>query len=324
MNSKAIVILILAGFIFLALILPASADITQPTETKIFFEKDGEPYNKSVTYTVKCYGYILKVRTQEWKDYLSGNYEKRETGTYNMTEVFSYSATVDNYGDSIYEPFYYNHRVIDHCTLCGKAGGVEFTIENIGDIPNPDCNYLEYNVYRDYHSGEYGPCLMTTDESDACNKEQSRLISEGYDLCREYFEEYDENKIYPEGTRTFEMNNTTMVWTEEYYACNEEVRNIDLNCSDLLETVPCEDYCNPEGQPIRKEGSLHYTIPTDEDGNIIKHNTEKETQFAAEEKIKPENIKILTADNITSSQNLRNDTDDSFFTAILKFLGLRN
>lgn len=320
--EKYPVIFLSAVLLMTIICLPVSGDIITPTKTEIFFEKDGQPYNDSVEFTVRCYGYTFYPGSEEFTEYINGNYEKKEPGTYNMTEVFSYSATAGHYGDVIYEPFYLNYRVIDHCTLCGETNGKEFVIDDIGDSPVPDCKRAEYRVIRDYDSDV---CHMETDSAYTCFEEEERLKCQKADLCDRYLEEYDENRIYPDDTRTMEADGVTMVLTKEYLRCTDEAYSLDLNCTDLLKTVPCEDYCDPEGHPIDRECSLHYTIPTDENGNIVETDTKQESgipETITENGASKQNVRNETALNETSSLNPGKGADNNLFTVIMKFLGL--
>ncbi|UUX91966.1 hypothetical protein [Methanoplanus endosymbiosus] len=323
MNSRPITILIMAGIILIALTLPASADRAIPTDTKVFFEKDGQPYNGTVSFTVTCYGYIVDDTDPNYKNYWGDNYQRREPGTYEQTEVFSYSATVDHYGDSIYEPFYLNYRVTDHCTLCGETEGHKFVIENAGESPIPDCKMKEFMTYRDRDTDT---CRIQTKHSDACFEEEAKLKREGEILRNSYIEVFDEDKTYSGYTKTFVNDNgTTMILTEEYFACDENISKIDLKCRELYETVACEDYCNPDGQPIDRDCNLYYTIPTDDNGNIIETDKGQDCGIAetiTEKGAATQNVRNETAKNRTLSQNSRTDTDDSLFTAIMRFFGL--
>ncbi|UUX91968.1 hypothetical protein [Methanoplanus endosymbiosus] len=320
--KRRLPVFVSACLLFAVISMPVSGDIITPTKTEVFFEKDGLPYNDSVEFTVRCYGYTFYPGSEEFTDYINGNYEKKEPGTYNMTEVFSYSATAGHYGDVIYEPFYLNYRVIDHCTLCGETSGKKFVIDDIGDSPIPDCKRAEYRVIRDYDSDV---CRMETDSADACFEEEDRLRCEKADLCGKYLEIYDENGIYPDDTRTMEADGVTMVLTKEYLRCTDEAYSLDLNCTDLLKTVPCEDYCDPEGHPVDRVCSLHYTIPTDENGNIIETGTKQESGISdtiTENTAVLPDVRNETADNKTSSLNSGKGADNNLFTAIMKFLGL--
>ncbi|EHQ34688.1 hypothetical protein [Methanoplanus limicola] len=324
MSSKQITILIMAGIILIALTLPASADRIMPTSTKVFFEKNGEPYNGTVSFTVTCYGYIVDDTDPNFKYYWRGNYQRREPGTYNQTEVFSYSATVDHYGDEIFEPFYLNYRIIDYCTLSGEAEGKKFVIENAGVSPIPDCKMREKFVsFPKEKSSDV--CYISTSQSDRCQEEENELKEKEHELCDRYLEVFDKKKKYPKDTGTFKRDGVTMVITEECRKCHEEAEAIDLNCTVFDDEVSCSDYCDPDGNPLLRYCNLHYTIPTDENGNIIEMDTKQESdksETITEPDTALKDVINETAENDTSSQNTRTDADDSFFTAIMKFFGL--
>lgn len=124
-----------------------SADVIMPTVTKVYFEKDGKPYNGKIDFTVKGYGYSYPV----------GPPIERKPGTYTPKSVFEFSATYNNYGDKIYENYYMNYRQIDYFELEGKmTNGETFIIKNISLIPT-SCGY-------------------TTPESEVIKDEDGRIV----------------------------------------------------------------------------------------------------------------------------------------------------
>ena len=295
--------IILISMILLILTATASADKVIPTSTKVFFEKNGVPYNEPVKFNVACYGYRVEIRTQEFKDYLSGNYEKKDPKTYNMTEVFSYSATAENYGTEIFEPFYLNYRVIDHCTLYGETNGQKFIIENIGENPVPDCIYRE--DLTDMQCYDSDTCIIETDEYENCREKQRDLIKKNRDSCQIFIEEYDGNQTHSINGTMISNDEGKWILTKEYRSCIEEAVKTEYNCSQYYEYVPCEDYCDPDGNKIYRDCNLYYTIPTDNAGNIIEMTEEG-----------PKN-------NQTTKENTKSEENESIFTIILKFLGLK-
>lgn len=106
----------------------ASADIMTPTVTRVYFEQDGRPYDKPVSFAVNCFGY-------NWRP---GEAEKKR-GSYVPEKVFSFSATCPSYGCKIYENYYLNYRVIDYCNLEGETGEKKFKIEKYANTPAPNC-----------------------------------------------------------------------------------------------------------------------------------------------------------------------------------------
>ncbi|MFH0818861.1 MAG: hypothetical protein V1898_02615 [Patescibacteria group bacterium] len=102
------------------------ADISFPTKTQVHFTKNHQPYNKSVDYTVSCYGYI----------YLPGEDPNYDPGNYVDSLIYSYSANCTNSDSCIVEePYYLNYRHINYCRLDGVTPDGDFTIANIGDSP---------------------------------------------------------------------------------------------------------------------------------------------------------------------------------------------
>ena len=106
-----------------------NADVAMPTVTNVYFEKDGKPYDKPVSFTVNCYGY-------SWSP---GPVIMKIPGTYTPEKVFSFSATCPKYGCKIYENYYLNYRHIDYCDLEGQADGKQFKIEKYSTNPISNC-----------------------------------------------------------------------------------------------------------------------------------------------------------------------------------------
>ncbi|MDD3052646.1 MAG: hypothetical protein PHR06_16115 [Candidatus Cloacimonetes bacterium] len=296
---KSIFCLAAGIMLILAITAPVSADIAIPTSTEVFFEKNGEPYNESIKFTVKCYGYSFFPGTPEFKEFLNKGSERKEKGTYDQKEVFSYFATADYYGAKIYEPFYLNYRIIDYCTLYGETNGRKFIIADAGESPIPNCSMRENRVIR-----ESDACYMVNDEAYNCFKKEGELQDEKSESCRIYPKAYDPNKTYQKDVRIIESGNQKLVVTDEYKSCTNEASATDLNCSRYYTNVSCEDYCTPSGSLIERDCSLYFTIPTDENGNIIEMTENKN-----------DSISVFTVD-----QGL--EKSESLFTAILKFLGL--
>lgn len=242
------------------------ADKIITTSTKVFFEKNGVPYNDPVAFTVTCYGYIVDDTDPNRKYYYRGNYRRKEPGTYNQTEVFSYSATADHYGDEIFEPFYLNLRVIDYCSVCGETAGKKFYIADAGESPVPNCSMRNRPV--DYRRGS-DVCYMPNDEFDKCYHDQIEMKENERRACDIYLEEFDKTKVYPPDTQTQRIDGVTMVETGEYYECIEKARSVDLNCSCFLDEVFCRDIVDPDGNPIQRDCSLYYDIPAYGNGTII-------------------------------------------------------
>ena len=263
---RILIVSLILALLISVFCVPAGADARIATSSKVFFEKNGVPYNDSVSFTVTCYGFTYTYTDPDSKKYLSGDYEKRAPGSDNQTEVFSYSATVDHYGDEIFEPFYLNYRVIDYCSLCGETDRKKFYTENVGDTPIPNCSRRLNLVYFER---ETDVCRLNTNETRECFEDQNELRDQEWELCDQYLEKFDKNKNYPPDTRTMEIGGVTMVITPEYDECYEKARLVDLNCTNYMIEVPCEDYCDPEGNPLERDCSLKFEIPADADGNII-------------------------------------------------------
>ena len=132
--KKAVLFILILTLIISPLVY---ADIAIPTETSVYFERNGQPINEKIDFTVKGYGY-------SWSP---GPGPDKAPGTYTPEAVFSFSATYNKYGDKIYEDYYMNYRQIDYYNLEGtNADGTTFKIENISDFIS-DCNYTTSGDY---------------------------------------------------------------------------------------------------------------------------------------------------------------------------------
>jgi len=157
MREKIITLFILSLVIFPLV----SADVLFPTMTNVYFEKNGIPYNNSVTFTIDCYGY-------SWEP---GPGIQKEPGTYTPEKVFSFGATIKNYGDPIYEDYYMNYRHIDYCTLEGETREGKFSAGKFDSLPI-NCTDFHQIIMSDgtgdYASTqEYEYCIKNTEELKA-------------------------------------------------------------------------------------------------------------------------------------------------------------
>jgi len=261
------------------------------------------PYNEPVKYTVHCCGYMVDGTDPDYKNYWSRNYQRREPGTYEQTEVFSYSATVSGYGAEVFEPFYLNYREIDYCILEGETNGIKFVIENVSKSPLPDCIIRENWSYK--QCSDQDNCLAETDEFKNCREKQREVIQKNRNSCQIFIEEYDGDNTYSRNGTIISNEKGKWILTKEYRSCIEEAVKTEYNCSQYYEYVPCEDYCDPKGNPIMRDCSLYFTIPANYTGNI--------TQT-------PENER--KANKTPGVQEINDKDTDSLFTSLYRFLKL--
>ncbi|MFO7807613.1 MAG: hypothetical protein R6V40_04320 [Candidatus Moraniibacteriota bacterium] len=124
MKKIALPFLVVFGILSVASL--ARADVSIPTTTEVYFEKNGAPFNKKVDFTVKGYGY----------SYPAGSKAEKEPGSYTPEVVYSFSASYEKYGDTIEEDYYKNYRHIDYYELEGETkDGKKFTVEDIQKMP---------------------------------------------------------------------------------------------------------------------------------------------------------------------------------------------
>lgn len=133
--------------------LSAAADIAIPSETTVTFLLNGRPYEKPVSYTVKCYGQMVWP-TQPPKQIIRGE-----------SMVYSYSADCASYPCVINQSYNLNYRRIDFCSVEGTTAGSKFTIKEIGRHPATKCDYAgggqvcqsNFELPSDLFSSTQGP-----------------------------------------------------------------------------------------------------------------------------------------------------------------------
>jgi hypothetical protein len=117
-------------------VIPVSADISIPTLTNVFFERNGTPVNESVSFTMNCYGTACRPSEDCW------NKRVQDATPQNESVVFSFSATCPSYGCKIYEPYYLNYRHITRCDIEGDHNGAKFLLRNFSSTPDPNCRMV--------------------------------------------------------------------------------------------------------------------------------------------------------------------------------------
>jgi hypothetical protein len=112
LSGGSFVLLCLLTIPFLVLPLLAD-DMVHPVRTRIYFEKGGQPYNESVSYSIRCYGTF------------PGSPDR------NLSEIYGYSADCPEYGCPVWQPeprlWLYDIRF---CEIQGNTRGGGFTIKN--------------------------------------------------------------------------------------------------------------------------------------------------------------------------------------------------
>jgi len=96
------------------------ADMLIPSITRVYFDKDGVPYNGTVHYTMTCYGYTRSI--------VPG--AAPAPGSYEPDPVFRYSATCSGYGCTIYPQYYLKYTSIDWCAVEGETDEGPFVIND--------------------------------------------------------------------------------------------------------------------------------------------------------------------------------------------------
>jgi len=231
-------------------VMPASADVSIPTNTYVYFEQGGVPYNGSVQYTVACYGYTA---------YPNSPYFMSNTTPKNTSEtVYSYSASCPGYGCVIYEPYYLNYRHIARCDLSGTAGNRSFSVSNFATTPMPsNCTMLQpYDIgmgIDDYYktTPEYNTCMNATYEES--------------DRCSQYMAECDPAKDTDCGN--WVINDTYVKNTPKAIACRDAADKNRTACEVYLQKVDpstmvmYRDNWSGQMMPAMRVCDQHFTIP---------------------------------------------------------------
>ncbi|HVN74034.1 MAG TPA: hypothetical protein VMT44_05515 [Methanoregula sp.] len=232
----------------------ASADISFPTVTHVYFEKGGVPYNGSVSYTVTCYGRM----EYPWVHPVTIAPENTSDGS---GIVFTYSASCPLYGCTINEPFYLNYRIIDSCDLTGETAGTKFALKNFSATPLPNCTDLhQFDISKGY--GEY---YNETPSFTECEN-RSRKAAE---LCDNYVVPCSPDADKDCGN--WILNDTPVKDSPKSRACREAADRENLACYDLLEKLDPATmimWKDSRGQdsPAMRICEQHFMIPSSDPG----------------------------------------------------------
>jgi len=223
LKKKTFVLLLL---ITLSLfIVPVWADLILPAITHVYFEKDGAPYNGSVQYTVKCYGYFMG----------SASPVTPSPGSYRPELVFLYTATCPTYGCEIYQPYYmYGHS--DWCDLEGQIDNEWFAIRNFSSNPYSRCDFV-----RDRVSKTWG------------NKTEYYYYSPEFQACREFqddfYHELNINQFWLSTTPPVNHTNVLVLQGRSLYEVppwNRRTINKSAISMDLDQYIGYLESCLPE------------------------------------------------------------------------------
>jgi hypothetical protein len=144
------------------LFLPVQADLIVPAITHVYFEMNGTPYNGSVDYSVKCYGYFYHTIPPV----------TLAPGTYQPELVYQYSAHCGGYGCAVYPAYYYKAHV-DRCDVTGTTGARAFTLQNFSDKPYSRCDWIPERSAR--MRGNTTAYYYDTPEYSACRQFESTI-----------------------------------------------------------------------------------------------------------------------------------------------------
>lgn len=255
MVSVSLRTLILCLLLVMLTAVPTAADILNPTVTRVYFEKDGAPYNHSVSFSVNCTGCYWDMK--EWK--VPENCRQEQ--------VFSYSATCPTYGCVIYETFYLNYKEISQCDLTGETKGTKFSIPNFSTTPlPPKCTDVQDTASdsSDTSTGkttmEYESCMERNNIKD-CNK----FLLE----CKQTSPAENDGNC---GWYRSETNRTLRT-TPAFGTCLNNTREKQKTCNAYLEPAtrkspaavsPMELWKSGDNEmPARRICEIRFTIPSE-------------------------------------------------------------
>lgn len=157
MRSNRIIFLLSCFLVIVLLIGIVHADIIQPDITRVYFEKNGAPYNFPVKYTVTCYG----------NETHTFPFTPAPPGSYQPSPIFRYSATCNGYGCQVYPQnyrFFGSH--FDWCDLEGETNYQKFSLHNFSSTDITRCDKIPDRIFRIRDNDlEY---YYMTPEYDAC------------------------------------------------------------------------------------------------------------------------------------------------------------
>jgi len=212
---------VLSGMVILCLLCcPVQGDMLVPTNTNVFFEKDGQPFNESIQFTVTCYGYRWLPGAGPVSPVTTSPDKEEEV-------VFSYSATCPDYGCTIYEPYYLNYRHIDRCDLEGTTRDGNFTLRNFSNTPVSDCTFPRQ---IDIASGKNEYYRETPDYRQCLNESYAAA-----DLCDQFLAECDPVSDPACGNRI--RDGRYVKDTNESRACRDQADLNQRSCNAYLETI---------------------------------------------------------------------------------------
>jgi len=229
---------------------PALGDVSIPTNTYVYFEENGIPYNGSIQYTVTCYGYTAYPGSPSFSSH---------TAPENTSEtVFSYSASCPGYGCVVYEPYYLNYRHINRCDLSGTAGNRSFSVANFASTPMPsNCTMLQpFDMARG--NGDY---YKVTPEYRACENETYEESA----LCDQFVTECSPTK--DKGCGNWFINDTYVKDTPKSIACRDAASKNRTACEVYLQKVDpstmlmYRDNWSGQMMPAMRVCDQHFAIP---------------------------------------------------------------
>ncbi len=221
----------------MALVTIVQANMIEAVKTHVYFEKDGIPYNDSVTFTFKCFGTTIYPPNQS-----------------NISEVFHYSASCPEYGCAIWQPDYPAWRFhFEYCDLEGETHGRDFIIKNVS--PFSSCTRIP--AERFYPSSWKSTAWTTesyyfTQEFKACTRQ---VYHSNRSLYRQFFRTCD-TKAEPGCMELFDCIPPVRMISESEIKYQEIGQNSREYIRYLLSCDPVTDKSCPgwviDGEPLKE------------------------------------------------------------------------
>jgi hypothetical protein len=124
------VTIIIAGWMYL----PVKADVPMSEYITVFFEQEGQPYDRPVSFRIQCYGYKYDPGPAP---------PTRVPGSYEPESVYRISGNCPHYGCKITHSLYLNYIQIEYCDLVAVTEGQEYTLPKFASRPVDTCDGIE-------------------------------------------------------------------------------------------------------------------------------------------------------------------------------------
>lgn len=247
-------------FALIVLVSPVDANPVLPSVWKIHFSKDGIPYNESVDFSIKCYGFFQENHGHGIIVTYSPNHKN---GTEGPGLVFSRSASCPYYGCPVTVSMSFQDFDSKWCNLEGETRGKKFIIRNYSTQPleGPgSCRFIEkpYDTTGVRVLADKKKFYNFTPEYRACMEKIQNLN----ETCNQYGferEEKNDKKMNPVSPSSdIGMKNISV-----YNLCRASYDNEKIKCNQYLTDVDRSDIVVLDGgYTTFYTCSLNFSIPS--------------------------------------------------------------